>query len=48
VPVQTVEEMRARTNWGDLLPAPGGQPPQPAPGLPTPADVSAKVRLPEW
>ncbi len=47
VPTQTVEEMRNRTNWGDLLPAPN-QPPQPAPGLPTPADVSAKVRPPEW
>ena len=47
VPRQTVEEMRNRTNWGDLLPA-ANQPPQPAPGLPTPADVSAKVRPPEW
>jgi NodT family efflux transporter outer membrane factor (OMF) lipoprotein len=47
VPAQTVEEMRNRTNWGDLLPAPN-QPPQRAPGLPTPADVSARVRLPEW
>ena len=47
VPPQTVEEMRNRTNWGDLLP-PANQPPQPAPGLPTPADVSAKVRPPEW
>ncbi|HTV45121.1 MAG TPA: efflux transporter outer membrane subunit [Stellaceae bacterium] len=48
VPAQTVEEMRARTNWGELLPAPGGPPPPPAPALPTPADVSAKVRPPEW
>jgi NodT family efflux transporter outer membrane factor (OMF) lipoprotein len=47
VPAETVEEMRARTNWGELLPPPGGQP-QPAPPLPTPADVSAKVRPPEW
>jgi NodT family efflux transporter outer membrane factor (OMF) lipoprotein len=47
VPPQTVEEMRSRTNWGDLLPPPN-QPPQPAPGLPTPADVSARVRPPEW
>jgi NodT family efflux transporter outer membrane factor (OMF) lipoprotein len=47
VPTQTVEEMRNRTNWGDLLPA-ANQPAQPAPGLPTPADVSAKVRPPEW
>jgi NodT family efflux transporter outer membrane factor (OMF) lipoprotein len=47
VPAQTVDEMRNRTNWGDLLP-PANQPPQPAPGLPTPANVSAKPRLPEW
>jgi NodT family efflux transporter outer membrane factor (OMF) lipoprotein len=47
VPAQTVEEMRNRTNWGTLLPPPN-QPPPPAPGLPTPADVSAKVRPPEW
>jgi NodT family efflux transporter outer membrane factor (OMF) lipoprotein len=47
VPTQTVEEMRNRTNWGALLPAPN-QPPRPAPALPTPADVSAKPRLPEW
>jgi NodT family efflux transporter outer membrane factor (OMF) lipoprotein len=48
VPAQTVEEMRNRTNWGSLLPPPGGPPPRPAPGLPAPANVSAKPRLPEW
>ncbi len=48
VPARTVEEMRNRTNWGGLLPPPGGAPPQAAPGLPTPANVSAKPRLPEW
>ncbi len=48
VPVETVEEMRDRTNWGDLLPPPGSQAPPPAPGLPTPGNVSAKPRLPEW
>ncbi|MGH7045534.1 MAG: efflux transporter outer membrane subunit [Stellaceae bacterium] len=48
VPARTVEEMRARSNWGELLPAPGTAPLQPAPALPTPADVSAKVRPPEW
>jgi NodT family efflux transporter outer membrane factor (OMF) lipoprotein len=47
VPPQTVEQMRNRTNWGELLPAPN-QPPKPAPGLPTPANVSAKPRPPEW
>jgi NodT family efflux transporter outer membrane factor (OMF) lipoprotein len=47
VPTQTVEEMRNRTNWGSLLPPPN-QPPKPAPGLPVPANVSARPRLPEW
>ncbi len=47
VPAATVAEMRARTNWGELLP-PAGQPQPPAPALPTPVDVSAKVRPPEW
>lgn len=47
VPTRTVEEMRARTNWGSLLPPP--QAPRPAaPGLPVPADVSAKPRPPQW
>ena len=48
VPPQTVEEMRARTNWGAVLPQPGAPSPQPAPALPTPANVSAKPRPPEW
>ncbi len=47
VPAPTVAEMRARTNWGELLP-PAGQPQPPAPALPTPVDVSAKVRPPQW
>ena len=47
VPAATAEEMRNRTNWGELLPPPGT--PQPAaPELPTPADVSPSPRLPEW
>jgi len=47
VPAATAEEMRSRTNWGELLPPPGT--PQPAtPPLPTPADVSPNPRLPEW
>lgn len=47
VPLQTANEMRQRTDWGSLLPGPN-QPPRPTPGLPTPADVSAGVRAPEW
>jgi NodT family efflux transporter outer membrane factor (OMF) lipoprotein len=47
VPAATAEEMRSRTNWGELLPPPGT--PQPAaPELPTPADVSPNPRLPQW
>jgi len=47
VPAATAEEMRQRTNWGELLPPPGT--PQPsAPGLPVPADVSSSPRPPEW
>jgi outer membrane protein TolC len=47
VPAATAEEMRNRTNWGELLPPPGT--PQPAvPALPTPADVSPNPRPPEW
>src|SRR4029077_8151062 len=55
VPAATTEEMRRRTNWGELLPPPGapqaptpGPPPPPTPGLPTPADVSSSPRLPQW
>ncbi len=47
VPAATAEEMRRRTNWGELLPPPGAPQP-PAPGLPTPADVSPNPRLPQW
>jgi NodT family efflux transporter outer membrane factor (OMF) lipoprotein len=47
VPGATAEEMRNRTNWGELLPPPDT--PQPsAPALPTPADVSSSPRPPEW
>ncbi len=47
VPAATAEEMRRRTNWGELLPPPGT--PQPStPGLPTPADVSSNPRPPQW
>jgi NodT family efflux transporter outer membrane factor (OMF) lipoprotein len=47
VPAATADEMRNRTNWGELLPPPGA--PQPAaPPLPTPQDVSPKPRPPEW
>ena len=43
----TAEEMRRRTNWGQLLPPPGAVPP-PAPGLPGPEDRGPTVRAPEW
>jgi NodT family efflux transporter outer membrane factor (OMF) lipoprotein len=47
VPPATQEEMTARTSWGSVLPPPGQKQP-PAPGLPTPAAVSARPRPPEW
>jgi NodT family efflux transporter outer membrane factor (OMF) lipoprotein len=47
VPERTVEEMRQRTDWGELLPA-RNEAPRPSPGLPTPSDVSARIRPPEW
>jgi Outer membrane efflux protein len=47
VTAATAGQMRARTNWGGLLP-PAGAPQPPAPGLPSPADVGPTVRPPEW
>nr|WP_283811284.1 TolC family protein [Bradyrhizobium sp. AC87j1] len=47
VTAATRDQMRARTNWGELL-APAGQPQPPAPGLPSPADIGPTVRPPEW
>ena len=43
----TRDEMRARTNWGDVLP-PAGQPQPPTPGLPGPSDIGPSVRPPQW
>ncbi len=47
VPAATAEEMRKRTDWGELLPPPG-TPQPPAPALPTPEDVSPNPRPPQW
>lgn len=47
VPAATAEEMRNRTNWGELL-APPGTPQPSAPALPTPQDVSPNPQPPEW
>jgi NodT family efflux transporter outer membrane factor (OMF) lipoprotein len=47
VTAATAEQMRARTNWGVLLPPPGAPQP-PTPGLPSPADIGPTVRPPEW
>jgi NodT family efflux transporter outer membrane factor (OMF) lipoprotein len=47
VPAATAEEMRNRTNWGELLPPPG-TPQPPAPALPIPQDVSPNPQPPEW
>lgn len=43
----TAAQMRARTNWGRLLP-PAGAPQPSAPGLPSPGDIGPTVRPPEW
>ena len=43
VTAATRDEMRARTNWGNLLP-PAGEPQPPAPGLPSPADLGPSVQ----
>jgi NodT family efflux transporter outer membrane factor (OMF) lipoprotein len=47
VTAATVDQMRVRTDWGNLLPPPT-QPQPPAPGLPGPKDIGPTVRLPEW
>jgi len=54
VPPTTNAEMRARTNWGDVLPPAGTPPPAPpalaapTPGLPGPEDRGPTVRPPAW
>jgi NodT family efflux transporter outer membrane factor (OMF) lipoprotein len=47
VTAATVEQMRARTDWGNLLP-PVNEPQPPAPGLPGPGDIGPTIRPPEW
>jgi NodT family efflux transporter outer membrane factor (OMF) lipoprotein len=47
VTAATVDQMRARTDWGNLLP-PVNAPQPPAPGLPGPEDIGPTVRPPEW
>ena len=47
VDAATTVRMRARTNWGDLLP-PANRPQPPAPGLPGPENIGPAVRPPEW
>jgi NodT family efflux transporter outer membrane factor (OMF) lipoprotein len=47
VPVEVQADMAARTNWGDLLPAPP-PPPTDALPLPTPAGFAPALRPPDW
>jgi NodT family efflux transporter outer membrane factor (OMF) lipoprotein len=47
VTAATVDQMRARTDWGNLLP-PASAPQPPAPGLPGPEDIGPTIRPPEW
>jgi NodT family efflux transporter outer membrane factor (OMF) lipoprotein len=54
VPPETNAEMRARSDWGDVLPPAGTPPPAPpalaapTPGLPGPEDRGPTVRPPAW
>jgi NodT family efflux transporter outer membrane factor (OMF) lipoprotein len=47
VSASVAEEMRARTNWGALIPPAGKKPPA-TPGLPGPSDLGPTVRPPQW
>ncbi|MGY4459201.1 TolC family protein [Bradyrhizobium sp. LB13.1] len=47
VTAATLERMRARTDWGNLLPPANEQQPL-APGLPGPQDIGPTIRPPEW
>jgi NodT family efflux transporter outer membrane factor (OMF) lipoprotein len=47
VPAATREEMRQRTDYGNVLP-PVGQPQPQVPGLPSSEDIGPTVRPPEW
>jgi NodT family efflux transporter outer membrane factor (OMF) lipoprotein len=47
VDAANAQDMRARTNYGDVLP-PADQPQPPTPGLPGPSDIGPTVRLPQW
>jgi NodT family efflux transporter outer membrane factor (OMF) lipoprotein len=47
VDAATATKMRARTNWGNLLPPPNAPQP-PTPGLPAPEDIGPTIRPPEW
>jgi NodT family efflux transporter outer membrane factor (OMF) lipoprotein len=47
VPAATREEMRKRTDWGDLIP-PANEPQPQSPGLPSPEDRGPNIRAPEW
>jgi NodT family efflux transporter outer membrane factor (OMF) lipoprotein len=47
VPAATREEMRQRTDYGNVLPPVGQPQPQP-PGLPSSEDIGPTVRPPEW
>ena len=44
---ETLVQMRARTNWGNLLP-PASQPQPLTPGLPSPDDLGPPIRPPQW
>ncbi|MCI4679132.1 TolC family protein [Rhodoblastus acidophilus] len=47
VTASVANEMRSRTNWGELLPPAGKKAPA-TPGLPGPSDLGPTVRPPQW
>ncbi len=48
LPAPVLQQMRARTDWGETLPADGSAPAPSSNSLPRPEDVGPLLRLPEW
>ncbi|MFM9162751.1 MAG: efflux transporter outer membrane subunit [Methylocystis sp.] len=48
VPETVAQEMRARTDWGDIMGPEGSRPEQSTDQLPAPEDVGPLIRWPDW
>ena len=48
VPETVAQEMRARTDWGDIMGPEGSGPEQTPAQLPAPEDVGPLIRWPDW